>query len=486
MYFVIQSTFNNYTMETTQNKNILDRINERISQSVTFKLLSIGILVLLLMIPQSMINSLIVERERRMQETVHEVTDKWSRKQAISGPFLIIPYKKIIELEEDKGVKTVIKYATFLPEKLTIKSVIDPEERYRGIFKVVVYKTALSIRGNFIKPDFSKWDISNHDILWNRAVLNLGITDLRGIEKQVFLKQQDLNYSFHPGVSENALVESGIQLPLENSIHQFHTHDFTIDISLKGSESLFFVPLGKDTKVKMTSTWKDPSFSGSFLPKERSINPNGFEASWQVLHFNRNYPQSWINSNYYIDEDKFEDHQNGGVYAFQNSVSSNKNDLGSSGFGVNLLVAAGHYHKSLRSSKYSILIIALSFLMFFLIEVTQKLRIHAFQYILIGLALMIFYTLLLSISEHLGFNLAYWISCLSVIGLISFYAKAVLSNKKLSYLLSGSLLMIYGFIFIIIQIETYALLVGSIGLFLILALTMFYTRKIKWYKTAIS
>ena len=127
-------------------------------------------------------------------------------------------------------------------------------------------------------------------------------------------------------------------------------------------------------------------------------------------------------------------------------------------------------------------VIALSFLMFFLIEVTQKLRIHAFQYILIGLALMIFYTLLLSISEHLGFNIAYWISCVSVITLIAFYSGSVLSNKKLAYLLAGSLTLIYGFIFIIIQIETYALLVGSIGLFIILALTMVYTRKISWYR----
>ena len=206
----------------------------------------------------------------------------------------------------------------------------------------------------------------------------------------------------------------------------------------------------------MTSSWKDPSFTGSFLPKERKIGSDGFKASWEILHFNRNYPQSWTTANYKIDESKF---------------------------GVNLLVAADHYQKSLRTSKYAILIITLSFLMFFLIEVTQKLKIHAFQYILIGLALLIFYTLLLSISEHLGFNLAYWISCLSVIGLISFYSSTVLSNKRLSYLLAGSLSMIYGFIFIIIQIETYALLVGSIGLFFILALTMYFTRKISWYRS---
>ena len=149
MYFVFQSTFKYLIMETIQNKNIFDRINESISQSITFKLISIGILIFLLLIPKSMINSLIVEREHRMEETIHEVTDKWSRKQTVSGPILTIPYKKYIEGEDGTNVKTVIKYATFLPEVLNIKSQIEPEERYRGIFKVIVYKTLLSLKGSF-------------------------------------------------------------------------------------------------------------------------------------------------------------------------------------------------------------------------------------------------------------------------------------------------------------------------------------------------
>ena len=233
----------------------------------------------------------------------------------------------------------------------------------------------------------------------------------------------------------------------------------------------------------MTSSWKDPSFTGAFLPKDREISQDGFEATWRVLHFNRNYPQSWIDQSYFIDDDNYQDNLYELTDSYTVTPNTSKNDIGASKFGVNLLVAADHYQKSLRSSKYGILIIALSFLMFFLIEITQKLRIHAFQYILIGLALMIFYTLLLSISEHLGFNIAYWISCISVIGLIAIYARSVLANKKLASLLAGSLTVIYGFLFIIIQIETYALLVGSIGLFIILALTMFYTRKISWYRS---
>lgn len=409
---------------------------------------------MLLLIPKTMINSLIVEREMRMQQTIHEVTDKWSRRQTVTGPVLSIPYKKYIESEESDKVKTVTRYATFLPESLQIETEIIPEERYRGIFKVIVYKSQLMLKGRFPQPDFSEWELAESDINWNGAVVNLGISDLRGIEKEVQVQLEQENMSFQPGISHTSLFKSGIHLPLQDRCEHVFGRDFVIDISLKGSEELFFVPVGKNTRVVMNSSWKDPSFKGSFLP-EREITPEGFSASWNVLHFNRNYPQKWVESNYNIEASKF---------------------------GVNLLIAADHYQKSLRSSKYSILVISLSFLMFFLIEVTQKLRIHAFQYILIGLALMIFYTLLLSISEHIGFNLAYWISCVSVIALIAYYSGSVLSNKKLAYLFAGSLTLIYGFIFIIIQIETYALLVGSIGLFIILALTMIYTRKISWYR----
>ncbi|MCK5102292.1 MAG: inner membrane CreD family protein, partial [Cyclobacteriaceae bacterium] len=150
-------------METIQNKNILDRINESISQSITFKLISIGILILLLLIPKSMINSLIIEREDRMHETVREVTDKWSRRQTVSGPILTIPYKKYLLTEDKKNIKEVIKYATFLPEELNIKTNIEPEERYRGIFKVIVYKAQLNVNGKFPMPNFSDWDIDDKD-----------------------------------------------------------------------------------------------------------------------------------------------------------------------------------------------------------------------------------------------------------------------------------------------------------------------------------
>jgi inner membrane protein len=406
-----------------------------------------------------MISDLIVERQGRMEETVHEITDMWSRDQTVSGPVISIPYKIYYESDDKKAIKELARYATFLPDQLSIESTIVPEKRYRGIFKVIVYKAKLHLTGKFPKPDFSVWGIEDKDILWQNAILNIGISDLRGIEQEVELQYQDQNLAFQPGTSESSLFNSGIHIPLRDQVVTFFENEFSINIPLKGSEELYFIPIGKNTEVTMTSSWSDPSFIGAFPTKESKITKDGFKASWQILHFNRNFPQSWTSEKYDIEEAKF---------------------------GVNLLVTTDHYQKSLRTSKYSILIISLSFLIFFLIEVTQKYRIHPFQYILIGLTLLVFYTLLLSISEHLGYNLAYWISCLSVIGLISLYSNSVLGNTRLAYLLAASLSLIYGFIFVIIQIETYALLVGSIGLFFIMALTMYFTRKISWYRTTVS
>jgi inner membrane protein len=229
----------------SENKNMLEKINERISQSVTFKLLSIGILILILLIPQSMINSLIIERENRMRTTVQEVTSKWSGSQTISGPFLVVPYKTYVKQEDEKEVKTIVKYATFLPDSLNLHSVIHPEERYRGIFKVVVYKTQLSITGNFPKPDFSKWDIAEADILWSRAMLNVGISDLRGIEKEVTLVSGGSTLPFLPGTSMQRLTQSGIHLPMEPLIENLHKDIFLLIFRSKAVKNCILFLLAK-------------------------------------------------------------------------------------------------------------------------------------------------------------------------------------------------------------------------------------------------
>ena len=203
----------------------------------------------------------------------------------------------------------------------------------------------------------------------------------------------------------------------------------------------------------MTSNWNTPSFDGAFLPDKRDINTSGFNASWKILHLNRNYPQSWLN----------------------NSFSVNN-----SAFGINLLLPIDNYTKTDRSIKYAILFIALTFLIFFFLELLNNKSVHPLQYILIGFALCLFYVLLLSISEHINYTLSYIIASVMTIGLITWYSLSILHDKKLSFLVGGNLVLLYSFIFTIIQLEDFSLLMGSIGLFLILALVMYFSKKINW------
>ena len=233
------------------------------------------------------------------------------------------------------------------------------------------------------------------------------------------------------------------------------TKPFNFNVKLKGSEYINFVPVGKVTDIELSSDWNNPSFDGPFLPDSREIDDDGFTAHWNVLHLNRNYPQAWIGAQHKVKD---------------------------SAFGVNLLIPVDSYQKSERSIKYAILFIGLTFLVFFFIEIINKKRVHPIQYILVGLALCLFYTLLLSISEHTSFNIAYGISTLLTIGLISTYTKTVLKSNALTGLMGGILIILYLFIFIIIQLQDYALLMGSIGLFIILGLVMYFSRKIDWYQ----
>jgi inner membrane protein len=217
---------------------------------------------------------------------------------------------------------------------------------------------------------------------------------------------------------------------------------------------LYFTPVGKVTDVRLSSAWPNPSFNGAFLPDRRRVGDTGFTANWNVLHLNRNYPQLW---------------------------TSNKYDISGSAFGIDLLLPVDSYQKTYRSIHYAILFIGFTFLVFFFIEVLNKIFIHPMQYLLVGVALIVFYTLLLAISEHLHFNLAFILSALATLFLIGGYVRAILRSARLTMLISGILTILYAFIFVIIQLQDYALLIGSIGIFIILALVMYFSRKIDWY-----
>lgn len=443
--FVFQSNFKSSKIMEPTEPTFWQR------QATSIKGALIFILLLALLIPTSMIDSLIRERQGRQQEAVAEVSSKWGQSQTLSGPVLVVPYEVGQWSTEGKELRRESKFAYFLPDELTVNGTVNPKKRNRGIFDIVLYSSQITLEGSFSHPATDKLIPAGAQILWDKVTLVFGIPDLRGLEDQVTLQWNGKESVFDPGIPVPGVAESGIHVPLILDPGTGAQHRFRIEAALKGSGSLFFTPLGKVTTIKLTSPWPDPSFTGAFLPDEKTVSGAGFEASWKVLNLNRNYPQQWTSD------------QNVGF-----------ND---SEFGVDFILPVDNYQKSTRSVKYAILFIGLTFLTVFFVEMRQSQRVHPFQYALIGLALVIFYTLLVAISEHISFNSAYLISALMTIGLTGLYAKALFDSGRMALLVSGALTLLYGFLFVVLQQQDYALLIGSLGLFVILALVMYFSRR---------
>ena len=344
------------------------------------------------MIPTSMVESLIHEREGIQTRAIDEVSSKWGNGQTISGPFVSIPFDKYIKRFNKKdSINEVIKlkeWAHFLPEELKITGNIIPEKRYRGIYEVVVYESKLKIQGNFDNINFKKLGIDKKDVHFNKATINIGINDLKGIEKQVTVNWNNKNISFNSGTSTKHIISSGINTVVPIRRDSLTNYIFTTEIVLKGSQYIYFLPVGKTTDVNIKSNLKTPSFTGTYLPDERTISEEGFKSSWNILHLNRNFPQEWIGDKY---------------------------DINSSSFGTDLLLPVDNYKKSYRVARYAILFLVLTFITFFFVEIMKKVFIHPIQYLLVGIAIIVFYTLLLSLSEHIKFNLAYIVASILTI-----------------------------------------------------------------------
>lgn len=432
--------------------DVLEETKHWIKNSITLKLLVIGILVLVLLIPAEMIKSLINERSQNCSNVVAEVTNKWGTSQVITGPVLTIPYKSR-SLKDGKSVEN-IGFAHFLPEKLDIGGKIEPEIRTRSIYKVILYNAKLSIKGAFMSPNFTTLNIKSEDVVWNEAFLSIGIPDMRGIRKSIEIGWNSKKYLGNPGVLNKQIVESGINAKVDLSPDS-GDYQFSFNLDINGSNYLGFVPLGKETHTVLESTWESPGFTGAFLPETRKINTTGFKSEWNIIQLNRNYPQQW--------------------------TSDDSHDVNSSAYGVELIFPVDHYQKATRSAKYAVMFLFLTFLIFFINEIVNKSRIHPVQYLLIGIALIIFYILLVSLSEYVGFNLAYALASLSIIFLITGYSISVVKNKKAGFMIGGFLLALYGFLFVLLQLEDLSLLIGSIGLFIILTIVMRVSRKIDWY-----
>jgi inner membrane protein len=419
----------------------------------------IGVLILLLLIPTLFIQNLVSERQTRQQEAVTEISSRWAGAQTLTGPVIGIPY---METVTDGGTTHDLKrWAYFLPGKLDIHARVVPEKRYRGIYQVIVYTTELQIRGSYDSLHLAELNIPADRLLWGEAAVFFDLSDVQGLKEEVMLhfagpsaaaRSSDLDLV--PGKYSSEQFKNALSAALPGWVSAYTGPlEFSATIRLKGTGNLSFVPVGRETKVEATSSWPDPSFTGTYLPDLRTIKGNGFVADWRVLALNRKYPQQWKDGEF---------------------------DLSASAFGVSLIVPVDTYQQTTRSVKYAILVILLTFTAFFLIEWIYRRPIHSLQYILVGFALCLFYTLLLSFSEYIGFNTAYGIAAVATIGLITWYVGSILRSSGMSMFIAALLALQYGFVFTLIQLQDYALLMGSIGLFITLAAVMYFSRKIQW------
>jgi inner membrane protein len=444
-------------MEPPTPQSPFDRSVEWIKQSITLKLFAIGFLMLLLLIPLEMVQDLIWERERLQNQVVNDISSTWAKGQLLYGPILSIPYDEIAVVENHLGENNEVKVrktAHFLPEYLSIDGKLDSEKRHRGIYEVTVYSSQNKISGFFNQPDLSHWP-GQKEVFWDQSTLSYGLSDLRGVQEIISIDWNSSNLSFNPGSELAPFLGNGVSVPVPLDISDSNKkYNFDISLELNGSGYLLVVPLGKETKVNLSGNWPDPKFSGAFLTDTSQVDATSFEAEWKILNLNRSFPQQFTAIPENIDQ---------------------------SAFGVELLIPVDEYQKNTRSAKYAILLISLTFIAFFFIQLLNKIRVHPIQYILVGLALCLFYLLLLSLSEHIGFYKAYLIAALAVILQITFYVKALLKSWKLSAWVFGIIGSLYAFIYIIIQEDEYSLLMGSIGLFLVLGLMMYLSRKVDWY-----
>jgi inner membrane protein len=435
------------------------------------KLIGVGALVLLLLIPLGMITGVLSDRLQRRNEAVYDITSSWGREQNLIGPVLMIPYQyrfktvkevpgKDGKVEKREVEETASAWAYFLPEMLNVAGDAETQKLKRGIYEAAVFRAQVKLSGRFAAPDFGALKVDIKDVQWKDALVSIAINDLRGTREGLVLdwggmKRPMLPGSNVPGYTTGATAALGDGKPISAPV------EFSIPIDFNGSEGIYFAPFGVQNEAVLKSNWPDPAFRGAFLPAERSVRDNGFDAKWKVSYYGRNYPQSWTS-------------QTGNERFTTQAVSQSM-------FGTQFLSVLDAYRYVERSIKYGVLFLVLVFTTFFLFEVTARQKIHPFQYLMVGAALCLFYLLLLSISEFIGFGLAYLVAAAASTILITWYCRFFLGGGARTLMIGAGLAGVYTFLYITLRQQDYALLMGAIALFILLSVVMYVTRKIDWY-----
>jgi inner membrane protein len=437
----------------------VQRILLQIRNSHVVRLSVLGFIALILLIPVSMIRSLVTEREQRQREASAEVTSKWGLKQALTGPALVLPYTYRENQRTDSGtvIRETVRNVVLLPKRLQTQGTINVEDRERGIFRVPVYVLSLRLEGEFdgLNPDVM--GIDSKDVDWAHAHFSMGISDVRALGSSSRVSWNGNETEFLPGSGGLQEVSQGIHAPISVKPED-KTIRFSFTLALNGSESVYVAPFAEETVVQLSSNFPHPNFQGNWLPVKRNVTDNGFDATWRVSYLGRNYPQMWV------------------------SDGNRTKAIEASLFGLALNDPIDRYRLADRSVKYAGLFIVLTFASVWLIEVLSHRPVHPVQSLLLGAGLCMFYLLELSLSEHIGFSLAYAIASVAVIAMIAAYSRTIFRDSGRSSVVAGGVTLLYGYLYVVLTNEDAALLVGSVGVFIILAAIMFITRGVRWYE----
>lgn len=436
-----------------------------------FKMWGVAILILVLLIPLGMIHSVLRERLERRNDAVTQITSVWGREQSIIGPVLIVPYRYSVKswkeqpgpdgrIEKVEVVQTAVANAYFLPASLDITGDLQPTELRRGIYRTVVYTGNLGLSGRFARPDFSNLRVETQNVLWDDAMVTFAIPDLRGVKETLQLQWGDDRVPLQPGCKLKGF-SSGVHARVAGLRDGHGDIPVNLELTLNGSGGIRFTPVAGKNLVKLSSPWPDPSFQGAFLPSERKVNAAGFEATWQFSQYGRDYAQQWTD--------------------LDGTAGLSPGSAASSLFGVNLLSGVDSYRSIERAIKYGALFFVLVFATFFLFEILSALKIHPFQYSLVGAALCLFYLGLLSLSEFIAFGFAYLATAVATTLLLWFYCASVLKSGRRTFIIIAMLTAVYSFLYVALQLQDYSLLFGTTGLFLVLASVFYVTRHIDWY-----
>ncbi|GLH30955.1 MULTISPECIES: cell envelope integrity protein CreD [Pseudomonas] len=434
------------------------------NKTLGFKLGTIALLILLLLIPLLMIDNLIDERQNLRDGVLHDIARSASFDQQISGPLLVVPYRKVQRRWIDKDGQSVQETSTiaghlyFLPETFDADLGVDTELRKRGIYQARLFHAQGRLSGRFQLPE--RWGIDKDfdDYRFDKPFLVVGISDIRGIENALELNIDNQRLAFEAGTGLDWL-RSGVHVALPQlDGQQARGFNYGFDLALQGTGQLHLLPVGRTSSVDMRANWPHPSFVGSYLPNRREIDDKGFSAHWQTSFFATNL------------EDALRQCASGGQCA----------EFSERTFGVSFIDPVDQYLKSERAIKYALLFIALTFAGFFLFEVLKNLSVHPVQYILVGVALAFFYLLLLSLSEHIGFGLAYGLSASACVSLLGFYLSHVLRSLVRGVGFAAGLAVLYAMLYGLLSAEDYALLMGSLLCFGLLGVFMVLTRRLDW------